>query len=271
MRRKYYLWKVQWLVAYFCIISFLSTLKEMAPIARMTHSPDVASNVGLPVTYYVNFLSQHGSSAWLQISPQMWRKKYTAGAGKKVTVKHQYYVPVVRSSSLMADLTWNSTEKYVLCGSIHTRNCVDFLRVLEFCISAMQRKLHQAQQPARYMLSACSLLNVFLPVAQPVCDDVCFPALHSSSQIQTQSWGELSLMLAEGKGAEKGGSCKKCEEEIFSSFPSFFSASTWNKMTVRHRKEQIKGTRSNWCLSIPTVKKSKRSQNSAKRIGHHSL
>lgn len=52
-------------------ILFLSTLKEMAPIARMTHSSDVASDVGLPVTYYVNLLSQHGASARFQIRPQM--------------------------------------------------------------------------------------------------------------------------------------------------------------------------------------------------------
>lgn len=265
MRRKCYLWKVQQLVAYFCIISFLSTLKEMAPIARMTHSPDVARNVGLPVTYYVDFLSQHGSSVWFQIRPQMWRKRYTAGAGQKtVIVKHQYCVPAVRNSSSMADLTWNSTEKYVLGGSIHTTSCADFPRVLEFSISTKQRKLYQAQRPARYTLSPCSLLNVFLPVAQPVCDDVCFPALHSSSQIQTQSWGDLSLVLTEGKGAEKGG-CKKCEEEMFFQFPSFLSASLWDKMTVKHVKKQIKGARSNRGLFIPAVRKSKRSQNSAKK------
>lgn len=52
-------------------ILFLSTLKEMAPIARMTHSSDVASDVGLPVSYYVNLLSQHGASARFQIRLQM--------------------------------------------------------------------------------------------------------------------------------------------------------------------------------------------------------
>lgn len=35
---------------FLCYILFLSTLKEMAPIAGMTHSSDVARDVGLPVT-----------------------------------------------------------------------------------------------------------------------------------------------------------------------------------------------------------------------------
>lgn len=163
---------------------------------------------------------------------------YSRGWAKKLIVEHQYCVPAVRSSSSMADLTWNSTEKYVLGGSIHTTSCADFPRDLEFSISAKQRELYQAQRPARYMLSPCSLLNVFLPVAQPVCDDVCFPALHSSSQIQTQSWGDLSLVLTEGKGAEKGG-CKKCEEEMFFQFPSFLCLTVrQNDSETRERADQ---------------------------------
>jgi len=64
-------------------ILFLSTLKEMAPIERMTHSWDVASSVGWPVTYYVNLLSQHGASARFQIRPQTWKqRRETAGGGK---------------------------------------------------------------------------------------------------------------------------------------------------------------------------------------------
>lgn len=86
-------------------ILFLSTLKETAPIARMTHSSDVASDVGLPVSYYVNLLSQRGASARFQIRPQMWRQRRgTAGGGKPIIHGQTWVLCVCSSLAVWVDL-----------------------------------------------------------------------------------------------------------------------------------------------------------------------
>lgn len=88
-------------------IIFLSILKEMAPIARMTHSSDVARDVGLPVTYYVNLLSQHGASVRFQIRPQMWRqRRETAGGGKNITYGQASVLCICNEKQLFGCLSW---------------------------------------------------------------------------------------------------------------------------------------------------------------------
>lgn len=93
------------LIAVLYSFFFLSALKETAPIARMTHSSDVASDVGLPVSYYVNLLSQRGASARFQIRPQMWRqRRETAWGGKPIIRGQTWVLRVCSSLAARADL-----------------------------------------------------------------------------------------------------------------------------------------------------------------------
>lgn len=64
MSRKHYLWKIHWLVPYFCaIFSFFFHFKGNGSYSRSESLVGAAREVCLPDSPFISILSQHGASA----------------------------------------------------------------------------------------------------------------------------------------------------------------------------------------------------------------
>lgn len=135
-------------------------------------------------------------------------------------VKHQCWVSALRRSSLMADLTCSSTERFVLCSSAHVTTSADFGNLGFGILYLNKAEETPPDEPGtRCQLALCQMFfflqhNLFvLAPASQLCG-----APHRSPEVPTLPLG--SLMLTEGRGETEKEIARKMRKRFFW-FPFF--------------------------------------------------
>lgn len=140
-------------------------------------------------------------------------------------VKHQCWLSALRRSSLMADLTCSSTERFVLCSSAHVTTCADFGN-LGFRILYLNKA---EETPPGTDTSQVHTVSLLFAKCFSSCNTtcLCWHLLPSSAELLTDPqrfqlfhWEEHSLMLTEGKGETEKEIARKMRKRFFW-FPFF--------------------------------------------------